>query len=316
KVPRKGSIYFPNLLALSILALAPFFPHFWYVVPAGVSILFRSRSRFLKLIPWLALLNMIYFGIWTNPEITKLDALSIFLFFLEGLCLHWIIKGRAKLLYVVMFPLFFAFILSVLLFAFDRGSSAKNYLDWASSQISSEVFPYFFRMDDWPEPIIGIYQTILLPILKAGIFAWFASMVAMAFFVNGVLENFMRGLGSPRKSLRPKIWDEFSKWRSPDYVLVTLVLGMLILAAPHFYPGLDSVPLQVIGWNLAILSLFPIFIQGIALASYLIPRVSIFIFVVIFTLLVFKPIPVLILAGLSDLWFDFRSKIRSDPKST
>ena len=73
--------------------------------------------------------------------------------------------------------------------------------------------------------------------------------------------------------------------------------------------------LVVTGWNLTVLSLFPVFLQGLALMAYLIPRISMFFSTFIFVVLILSPIPVLVLAGFSDLWFDFRSRIRSNPEA-
>jgi hypothetical protein len=312
-MPRKGSIYFPNLLSCFILFLSILFPHFWFVVPAAVTILHRSRSKILNLIPWVALTLTAYVALFINTSLTQLDLLSLILFFTEGFCLHWILRRDSKLNGVILIPLVASLVLAVIVYGVSGYVGlTKSYSSWADLQVSSNVFPYFFRIEDWPESLEGFYRTVLMPVLTAGIFAWFACMMAMAFFVNGVIESLIRGTGRPRRRHRSKVWDEFSGWRAPDSVLFGIFIGLLLLAGEKFVPGLRASWLEVIGWNVAILSLFPVFIQGIAVASYFIPRVSVFLFVVIFTLLVLKPIPVLILAGLTDLWFDFRSRIRTD----
>lgn len=311
---RKGSIYFPNLFALFILSLSVLFPHFWFVLPAATNILSRSRSVILKIVPWISFALAFVVATQINTALTELDVLALILFFIEGLCLHWILRREAKLEAVVWIPLLVGLSLSAILYAasYSQGLTT-SFEQWVDQQMRSEVFPYFFRPDDWPDDLEGIYKSILLPVFRHGIFAWYACTLSMAFFVNGVLESLIRGGGNIRKRVRPKVWDAFSHWKASETLLIGIFGGLVLLVLNKVWAPFFGDLWLGLGWHVFILSMFPVFIQGIAVASYFIPRVSFFFFILIFALIIFKPIPVLILAGLSDLWFDFRSRVHSDP---
>jgi hypothetical protein len=311
---KRGSAFFPNLFAFFVLAGSVFFQYFWFFLPAAVHILHRSRFYSVKFIPWMAFSLIAVVGV-REVGATELDVLALVIFFLEGLCLSWWLRNDAKMTGFIFYPLLGGSVLALIVFGMNRllGFS-HSYHAWSLSQFQSEVFPYFFRMEEWPEALLSMYETVIRPILLSGLFAWFGCMVAMAYFINGIIENIVSGKTAVRRKSRPKLWEQFSGWRSSEWVLAGLFLGLLLLSLRRFFPQFDSPLWEIFGWHLTIFSLFPIFIQGMALTSYFIPRLSMFAFVAIFIVLLLKPIPVLILAGFSDLWFDFRSKIRSDPR--
>ncbi len=315
-MPKRSGMFFPNLIACLILAWAPFISQTWFFIPAAVSLLVHSRHKILILVPLVAFAMTVYSLSYGGLVGAELDFLSIYLLFAMGVVLRWAIRSKASMTKILVLPGAFAFVLGLLSFL-SRGiwGFKLSYLEWVNRQIGSEVLPYLFKAEGWPESVVELYNKIFMPALQQGLLSWFAAIMATSFFVNGIVENFLRNLGERKKTLTPKGWHGFATWKTPDWVLMGLVLGLAAFAVPKlFHIDLGSL-VSFAGWNLLIISLLMVFFQGVALATYFIPRSNFLGFAIIFIVLIFDPIPVLMLAGLADLWFDFRSKTSSEPKS-
>jgi hypothetical protein len=192
---------------------------------------------------------------------------------------------------------------------------------WTQREAGALILPHFFQREAWliskevwSDWAIDFFDSVLAPILRDGVLGWFAAMMGFAYFINGTIETMIRSfrISQPKKRLR--LWSEFNAWKSPEWVLIVLLAGLLLLSLEITFGHHQILALRVLGWTLSICALFPIFCQGICFASFLIPRASFLPFVLIFALLIINPVPILLLAGLADLWFDLRSRIGSNPE--
>ncbi|MBN8554795.1 MAG: DUF2232 domain-containing protein [Deltaproteobacteria bacterium] len=306
-------IDFSFLFAIFILSVVPLGPHFWFFIPVAVSLVSQSPWKSLRFLPLISFIGGIIFIHKGKIAVTSLDLLAYILFFLLGLVLVQIRARKISFISTIVWPLLAATFLSLLLFFTEHLiSKSLTFSQWVNAQVKSEIFPYFFQPEAWSEHSLGFYDSLLAPILRISLPAWFGCMIGLAFFLNGTMETIFKGFTLKEIRHRLNLWTEFNAWKSPDWVLVGLVVGMGLVAYEQLFMFGKEPWIRGLGWNLTVLSLFPIFIQGISLTSFLIPRASFFFLIVIFILLVWvNPIPVLVLAGLSDLWFDFRSRIRN-----
>lgn len=311
---RRDSIRFSNLLSLFILAAAPFASYFWFFIPFAVSFCIHSRMWLFKLAAVLSCLVCFYSVLFWAQAPSVLDFLAVFILFSEGFLLRWVLRSKASFTKVFLTPLLGAWVLGFLSFVSGMYAGLHhNFSDWASQQIGAEVVPSSLRSGTEME-ILGSVSQILLRILKDGLLAWFGNLMAMALFVNGVMEAMFRGLDSKGRMDGRLAWTGFQNWRCPDWALVPLALGLISLALPRSLDWSWPPVVDLVALNLVILAGSMVFAQGIALVSFFIPRLSWPLFLILFFVLVIEPIPLLLLAGLADLWFDFRSKMRSDPK--
>ena len=273
--------------------------------------------RLLPLISLAAVFLVPWFGFL---QFTELDLASLVLLYLFGGVLFVLKKRKIPFVSFILWPLGFGAGLATLLFISSWLREGSTWGEWCSAQMSSHIFPYFFHEELWPEEARDVFLSVVQPILEQSLVAWAGGMAGISFFMSGLADHFLRSFSGARSAKMQRLWTQYTEWRCPDMVLLSLVLGMALVVLE----GLLSGPViaenlrfavKALGWNLTILSLFPIFIQGTALASYLIPRFS-FLFAALFiVLLVIGPIPVLTLAGLGDLWFDFRTRMNQNPKS-
>jgi len=314
---RRTSFDFPLIFALLILASAVWSSVTWFFIPIAVFISLQSSVRLFRLAPIFAFTGLLL--VFSQRPWTALDLLGLSLLFLEGgLLLHLKIRKLDYLNYIFV-PLLVSAFAAILVFLSMSHGDLFQFNAWSEGQIRSEIFPYFFRPELWTDQILDVYQSLLAPIFRAGVFGWFGAVLGMAFFINSVFRNFIgRGLYGTRTMPDGKLWQHFYFWRSPDLVLIPLVVGLGLLV--FAYQGDPTSSLKAIlfplGWNLSILAVFPILIHGVALASFLIPRVSMLFTIFIFVLLFMFPLPSLVLAGLLDLWFDFRSRMSSNPEDS
>ena len=213
-----------------------------------------------------------------------------------------VLRRRGSFSFLVYPPLLVAFASALAVFLVQ--SKGSHFQDWASQQLEISQLSPLPEMGEWSSAPMGeFYKEMLLPFLEKTFLAWFSFAFALIFFINAAIENMVRGRAVPT-------WKRFLSWRSHDFVLVVLVLGLALTASPLLFP---SLPRDLMAWglHLCLLSLFPILIQGCAVASFVIPRSSLFVFVVLLALLLIEPLPVLLLAGFGDLWFDFRAKLKA-----
>ena len=302
------------LLGLFVLFATPFSQHFWFFVPAAVSVVIASRQLPLKLIPAISIiLTIIGLGRWQSG-VTDLDVMGLILFYLMGVYHYSLLKYEGSFLKSILIPLWVGTAAAVLVFISGYGLQyftgdtvvpLKDFYPlWADKQMMSVHFPAFFQPESWIDWTRDAYETVFRPILRLSVFAWFGCMMASAFFLNTILVAVFEA-GS-------QIWQEFGTWKAPDWTLILLVAGLACLAASTMVPG-DY--WKLVGWNLATIAFFPIFLQGTAVTSFLIPRASLLLLILIFIVLILDPVPILLLAGVGDLWFDFRSRFGSNPES-
>lgn len=265
--------------------------------------------------PWIA------FGLGLNVLrknallLTHLDTLGFVLFFLLGALLVWSRKGKRSFVSVLFWPFGLGLAVAFIALLTDLWFGSHIALnDWITREAKSVILPHFFQREAWQlggasgQVALDLYDSVVSKMLKEGILGWFAAMVGFAFFMNATIETMIRGFRISHAQKRLRLWAEFNAWRASDRVLWILLLGLLILAIEIGLGPHRSQSLRMLGWAFALSALFPIFCQGVCFASFMIPRVSFLPFVLIFALLILNPVPFLLVAGLADLWFDFRSR--------
>jgi hypothetical protein len=294
--------------SLAVLALGLFSSFFWFFIPAAVAISLRSSKWPDRLI--LGILFAIHISSAIRLGAGSLEILSILQLFGLGWLLRSITYKKGNFHYIVYTPLALG-ALTVFAVYFGEWVSGNrvSFLSWCHEMVQSSLSPAINETKGWSESWMGLYDHVLLPILERGFVGFFSFVVSLIFFINAAIENMFR---TSRKTT--VTWRGFPYWRSHDLVLVGLVIGLALLAINHTLAPFRAAWLAQIGWHFLILSLFPILIQGASLASFLIPRVGAILFLFIFTLLLVQPLPVLLLAGFCDLWFDLRSKLKFEPR--
>lgn len=297
-----------------VLVLAPVSSVFWFFIPVGVSLSLESPRWLGRSLCIASFLATITSPLWWIRNLSEFDLLGICILFSLGFLLWQLKNSRQGFLQHLLWPLGSAFGAAVaLLINIYFRDSQFDFGSWALQQMNSDIFPYFFHGDRYPEATRYIFDTFAAPILKPAILGWFSALMAMAFLVNALMENLLKSFRVANIRGQARVFDRFNRWKAPEWVLIPVVLSMLIVAIDYVAFKGSNFRLQFVGWNLMVLSLFPVFVQGIALCSFLIPRVNFFFLIIIFALLLLNPIPVLVLAGLGDLWFDLRSKVNPEP---
>lgn len=302
------------LFCLFILLVAPASSYFWYLIPVSVSFLVQLFGAPAFILAFLSFFGAVSSPIWLKVGFSALDLLGICLLFLQGVVLVRLRELRQNFMQFIPWVLGFVCVfLATLIGILIVREPAWAYIPWAQEQMNSEIFPAFFRNTHYPEAIRYVFEEFTGPILRSGLLAWFASLMTTSFVINGLTENLLKSFRASNIRGQARAFDRFNRWRATEYVLIPAALGVLILAIDY---SLNPDPVfwrQLAGWNLLILGLLPIFIQGLAVVAFLLPRVNIIALIGLVFLLFFNPIPVLVLAGLADLWFDLRSKIERMP---
>ncbi len=301
------------VFCIFVLGFAPFYSVYWYLIPCAVSLILQTQWV-VGLTMSLACLALTYLSpLLFGTSMTSLDALGTLHFYLMGFCLWQLRKAKQSFLPYIFWALALS-TLAVLLLILSVWLDSKDFSfrQWAESQLNSQIFPYFFHRRVYPVEQVYIFDSFFKPFLISGMVGWYSALIASAFFVNGLMENLLKSFRAANLRGQARVFDRFNRWRSTEWVLIPLVGALICLALDYgAYQG-TQFPLQLIGWNLAVLSAFPLFVQGMALVSYLIPRLN-FLFVILVLLVIFfNPIPVLVLAGLGDVWFDLRAKIETN----
>jgi hypothetical protein len=204
-------------------------------------------------------------------------------------------------------------LMMLLRFSFGGEAAVEG---WLSTEMGSGVFSGFFEKEALPENLHGVYESFLQPLFKISILSWFSISLSFGLLFNLLLLKLVSFYQKPRLKKHGRFWLQFSRWKTPDWVLLPLVGGLGLLAYSHenLFPT-EWVFSSWLGWNLTALALFPVFVGGIAVFSYLLPRLPFFLHLMALIVLILNPLPVLVVSGLADIWLDIRRKFRIRPKS-
>lgn len=247
---------------------------------------------------------------------TQLDVLALLLLFAAGGILYKLQTKQPSFMNKgVSFFLLLSLVLSSGMMMFQLSTGGQEAVNqWVSREMGSEIFAAFHGVESRPDEIKRVYESFVLPLFRISMVSWFAIGLSIGLLFNYLLLRLFGQFQKPRSRKHRRLWQQFSRWRAPDWILVPLVLGMGILALSHdeLFPSSFSWS-PWLGWNLTFLALFPAMMNGLSLYSYLIPRLSFFLLLLVMVVLIFNPIPVLVLSGLADLWFDFRKRIARIP---
>lgn len=188
----------------------------------------------------------------------------------------------------------------------------ENFLTWAFQEVKS--LPSGVAITE----TLGIEEDSFLRIHANALVGAYGGALTLLLFTNLVFDNFlksMRELARTKKMAKTSIWDVFANWKTPDLSLIILLLGLSSLAAHFkFYKGefSDLAVLSMVGWSSLVWALFCYILDGLAVAAYFLQRVTMPFKLLIILMIYLFQIPLLAIVGLGDLWFDFRSRIRSN----
>lgn len=187
------------------------------------------------------------------------------------------------------------------------------YFGWAQQDLVHEMkaafFPNIFEKDAWPEEMHLSFENRLLPLFQLALPSLFAFSLSLILVFNTFILAFFLSIteGSQR------LWQGFSEGKLTDKALIPLVgaLLLLILFRAELFPEAFLWG-PWLAWNLFFLAFFPFVLNGIACFSFLLPRISFIWVLILIWLLVYIPLPILVLLGLADIWFDFRRRMGSN----
>jgi|GEM_PF-6642110 len=305
------------VLSAALLGSCVVSSELWIFIPVGLCLLCRWNFKIGLIYLIFCLLLAFFLGEMASAQATQLDKLALILLFVAGLMLFHLQSKQGLFLkrgLGIYFCLSALLVAGLMLLRFSLGGE-QGVNHWTQIQMGSDIFPAFFGAKAWPEDLKNVYESFLQPLFRISLLSWFAVSLAVGLLFNLFLLRLFHQLqwGGQRNR---RFWLQFSRWRAPDWILLPLVLGLGFLAYSNqnlFPAGFSLSPW--LGWNLTVLALFPAFMNGMSLYAYLIPRLPFFILILVLIVLIINPLQVLVLSGLADLWFDFRRRLETRPKS-
>jgi hypothetical protein len=311
---------FVLIFALVVWGLSPWTEFFWYFIPAATSIILQAPQRWTRVFLAISVGAAFLIPLSLSLNVTDLDLMAITILLCMGFVLNFCKREKKSFLSLWALPL----ILSALAGLVTMASAALqtpgwSFLSWADLQIESAIFPASLRLSIpllRPDENSALGESLsflnyfIAPLYQAGVIGVFAAMMTIAFPINGMMENMLKSVQASNLRGQARVFDRFSRWRAPERALIPLTLGLALLIFYEFYPQ-GALWAQILGATLLALSLSAIHLNGMALASFVIPRLSFFLAVACLLMVFLRPIEVLVLAGLTDLWFDLRSKWES-----
>lgn len=285
----------------------------WLLLPAAYSLIQESKIPYTRFLALALAAGIIWAADFNRLFKSDLDYYSLVFLILGGAVMGLYRQNfsRFEWIFSRMYPL-----LIVLVFAYPlylHFSASKPIQDWSNLQLETQILPPFFRESSWLEEIRYLYTEN---------FHSFFSMIVPAAFIFAlefvlIFNLLVLRILEPQSIKKAQFWGQFSRWKPTDWVLLPLVIGLGLLAvSPGDIAGKEWTWWTWVGWNITVLSLFPISLNGLSFFSYLLPRMGLFFALMSILLFIFlNPFPVLIVAGWADIWFDFRRRMRSNPKS-
>jgi len=311
---------FVLIFALVVWGLSGWTEFFWYFIPAATSIILQSPYPWTKAFLAVSVFAAFFIPLQLGLNVTDLDLMALTVLLCLGFVLFFCKRDKRSFLSLWSLPLVFStFAALVVMLASALQTPGWDFLNWSKLQIESALFPASLRLSiplldpDVNSPLgesLSFLNYVVAPLYQAGVIGVFAAMMTIAYPINGMMENMLKSVQASNLRGQARIFDRFSRWRAPERTLIPLAIGMGLVL---FYDLQNQQPLWalILGASLTALSLSAIHMNGMALASFMIPRLSFFLAVACIFLVFFRPIEVLVLAGLADLWFDLRSKWES-----
>lgn len=244
-----------------------------------------------------------------QASLVSFDWLGLILFYGLGILLRRRDRDGLKLILPVSL-LFFAIGIASILSAW--GWLGMSFHEFSRTQIKAALMPYFFHVETLGSAELDWFHSVLKNIYAEGLVGWWTTVGGLGIYLNFVVVRFVESLdeGKPVSG-----WESLQKWTCPTGALLALVLSLAlaILAVEGARLGLSEGALlwvRPVAWTSLILSGFPIFLQGLGLVAFILPRLGFFLlFLTLFVFFFLNPVLVLVLAGLIDLWFDLRSRV-------
>jgi hypothetical protein len=300
---QQTAVWLGFALALFVLGASVYSTYLWSFIPLAVGVFVRRQWLLGLLAAGLCLSLCLFLH---GSELRDFDLLGLGFLFSAGLLLRWSDdRGRQFVSLLALFALG-VIAVSTGFFLFQAFQlTPEMFWSWIQAESRGNLLPLLFAEGYWPKEWMDLYPRIL-PLYQISFLSWFVVSIVLSFFFSGLL---LRLYELPQANRR--FWIDFSVWRAPDWVLVPFVLALALLAfqADHLLPQSLSW-LSWGGWNLLLISLLPLMLNGLCFMGWIVPRMSfLLLFVAIFLLVVYT-LPVLTLVGLADIWFDLRQKLR------
>lgn len=311
--PHSLASRFLFLLSFIIVIGSAFNSAFWYFLPVSLAIL-STRIRQIGRPLVVALALGVAFGAQHYAlGKTSLDDWSLFFLLAWGFCLTFF-SGDSIKKWGRRFQYLWAASILVSLVLFGFQFFQGNFEAWISYELNSLFLPLLFKQTHWTSDLVHFYNDYLVFIFREMLLGayWFYFGLILIF-------NFLVfKMTASSNSKRFRFWEAFSRYRPSDWILAPLVAGLLLLAMAATTKGSGAFSgLAFLGWSVTFLSLLPFALNGLSLVSFLLPRMGSFFAILVLLIFVFMgpPYPLLIILGAIDIWFDFRRRMRSNPKT-
>ncbi|TVQ78825.1 MAG: hypothetical protein EA369_06105 [Bradymonadales bacterium] len=246
-------------------------------------------------------------------DIQVFQTMALGLFHLMGLFLIKFQKSFLPWPRLIFFMLGFLLVLFSV-YVFQQGFEGVEARLEAVKELPSS--PGIFDQSRWEEANESLYRQLVAPVARSASVAILSLHFMYWFLYSALIWQVVLALGSRQIFARRRFWLELGHWRLTEWILVPLALSLALLLWQMPRLLVDSFDIWVmIAWNLLFISAFLIMMRGLAIAAYLMPRISPFALILLLLGLVFAAPLILIIAGFGDIWFDFRKRIRSNPFS-
>jgi hypothetical protein len=301
------------VLSFVIVVGSVFSSMFWFFLPAGMAML-STRIPRLGVAYVIGLSAAMAWGTYRyGLAKTDLDYISLFFLIAWGFFIIWK-KNFSFKFWKKPFLWFWGSLIVVCGLVFGYRHFIGSFFESLDSQTQSMFLPILFNESSWSPENLHFYKNFLALLFSkmlVGVYVFYFGIVL-------IFNLLVFKMTEPSLEKRFRFWESFSSYRPSDWVLIPLVLGLMMVVSVGFLVGsVEWSWLSFWGWSLFFLSALPLAVNGISLLSFFLPRLGSFfaIFVLILFIFAGPPYPFLIILGGLDIWFDFRRRMRSNPKT-
>lgn len=311
--PHSLAITFLLLLSFVIAIGSAFNSAFWFFLPVSLAILATRVPRLGVPIVFALALGVAFGAYYYRIGKTNLDDWSLFFLLAWGFCLSFFTGDGVKK-WIRRFQYLWLASISITLGLFSFQALQGRSEIWTSSELNSLFLPLLFKQVHWTSDLVHFYNDYLVYIFQEMLLGayWFYFGLILIF-------NFLVfKMTASSNSKRFRFWEAFSRYRPSDWILAPLVAGLVLLAMAATSRSSETFSgLAFLGWSLTFLSLLPFAVNGLSLVGFFLPRMGSFFAILVLLIFVFMgpPYPLLIILGAIDIWFDFRRRMRSNPKT-
>lgn len=238
----------------------------------------------------------------------SINLIVLYLFALLGLMLSEIIKRGYNIEKIVVYPTFLLCLAALSILVYHGWQTGRHVFEVIAAQVSVNIQESIkiYAQLDLPSEQIDIIKDNAQKIVDFLSKIYPALLIVAVSFTVWINVLGARALLDKTAVAYPSI-GELSNWKAPDRTVWFVIAGGLIWL---FLAG-DA---GFIGLNLIIICAFIYFMQGLAIVSYVFKKKKVpNVLKMIFYFIIFAQQYILLLVvvvGLSDLWIDFRKRIK------